>query len=224
MPGFVGANLIWWNRAVGGSAISGIPETQEMLDFCAAEGIDPEVEFIRMDFPAMVPALRDGRFDGIDTGMFLTEERTKLMFMVPHAQQALSVFVPDRRGGVWFEHREGYLGTQGNRTLLAHAVNVPSVKVTLWQMYANNLVAWRTSERSRAVESLGRQIASKTITLNAARNRVDDVQIALDELLGERQLGDGVYQVTLEANEPRMSEIEGNGKPDHAVGIEPFLR
>jgi polar amino acid transport system substrate-binding protein len=52
-----------------------------------------EVEFVRMDFPAMVPALRDGRFDGIDTGMFLTEERTKLMYMVPHAQQALSVFV-----------------------------------------------------------------------------------------------------------------------------------
>jgi uncharacterized zinc-type alcohol dehydrogenase-like protein len=38
MPGFVGANLIWWNRAVGGSAIGGIPETQEMLDFCAGQG------------------------------------------------------------------------------------------------------------------------------------------------------------------------------------------
>jgi len=53
-----------------------------------------EVVFIRMDFPAMVPALRDGRFDGIDTGMFLTEERSKMMYMVPHAQQALSVFAP----------------------------------------------------------------------------------------------------------------------------------
>ena len=52
-----------------------------------------EVEFVRMDFPAMVPALRDGRFDGIDTGMFFTEERSKLMYMIPHAQQALSVFV-----------------------------------------------------------------------------------------------------------------------------------
>ena len=49
MPGFTGANLVWWNRAVGGSAIGGIPETQEMLDFCAARGIYPEVEFIRMD-------------------------------------------------------------------------------------------------------------------------------------------------------------------------------
>jgi uncharacterized zinc-type alcohol dehydrogenase-like protein len=49
MPPFMGSNLIWWNRAVGGSAIGGIPETQEMLDFCAAEGIYPECEFIAMN-------------------------------------------------------------------------------------------------------------------------------------------------------------------------------
>jgi uncharacterized zinc-type alcohol dehydrogenase-like protein len=49
MPGFVGASLIWWNRAVGGSAIGGIPETQEMLDFCATEGIYPDCEFIAMN-------------------------------------------------------------------------------------------------------------------------------------------------------------------------------
>jgi len=46
MPGFVGSNLIWWNRAVGGSAIGGIPETQEMLDFCAEHGVTPEIEVI----------------------------------------------------------------------------------------------------------------------------------------------------------------------------------
>ena len=49
MPGFTGFNIIWWNRAVGGSAIGGIPETQEMLDFCAAKDIYPEIETIRMD-------------------------------------------------------------------------------------------------------------------------------------------------------------------------------
>ena len=49
-------------------------------------------EFVRMDFPAMVPALRGGRFDGIDTGMFWTEERSRLMYMVPFAQQAIGVF------------------------------------------------------------------------------------------------------------------------------------
>ena len=36
-------------RAIAGSLIGGIPETQEMLDFCAAKGIYPDVEFIRMD-------------------------------------------------------------------------------------------------------------------------------------------------------------------------------
>src|SRR3954451_15609818 len=49
IPGFTGFNIIWWNRAVGGSAIGGIPETQEMLDFCAAKGIYPDCEFIAMN-------------------------------------------------------------------------------------------------------------------------------------------------------------------------------
>jgi len=49
MPGFHARDLIWWNRAVGGSAIGGIPETQEMLDFCAAKGIYPDVEMIQMN-------------------------------------------------------------------------------------------------------------------------------------------------------------------------------
>jgi len=49
-------------------------------------------EFVRMDFPAMVPALRGSRFDGIDTGMFWTEERSRLMYMVPYAQQAIGIF------------------------------------------------------------------------------------------------------------------------------------
>jgi uncharacterized zinc-type alcohol dehydrogenase-like protein len=49
MPGFTGFNIIWWNRAVGGSAIGGIPETQEMLDFCAAKQIYPDCEMIAMN-------------------------------------------------------------------------------------------------------------------------------------------------------------------------------
>ena len=51
-----------------------------------------KTEFVRMDFPAMVPALKAGRFDAIDTGMFWTEERSHLMFMIPYAQQAIGVF------------------------------------------------------------------------------------------------------------------------------------
>jgi polar amino acid transport system substrate-binding protein len=51
--------------------------------------------FVRMDFPAMVPALKAGRFDAIDTGMFWTEERSKIMFMVPYGQQTIGVFAPE---------------------------------------------------------------------------------------------------------------------------------
>jgi alcohol dehydrogenase (NADP+) len=49
MPGFTGASLIWWNRAVGGSAIGGIPETQEMLDHCGKHGITSDIEMIAPD-------------------------------------------------------------------------------------------------------------------------------------------------------------------------------
>jgi uncharacterized zinc-type alcohol dehydrogenase-like protein len=39
-------SLIGGNRALAGSLIGGIPETQEMLDFCGAHGIVADVEVI----------------------------------------------------------------------------------------------------------------------------------------------------------------------------------
>jgi uncharacterized zinc-type alcohol dehydrogenase-like protein len=39
-------NLIFKRRAIGGSLIGGIPETQEMLDFCAEHGIVADIEMI----------------------------------------------------------------------------------------------------------------------------------------------------------------------------------
>ncbi|MEO7786215.1 MAG: NAD(P)-dependent alcohol dehydrogenase [Sphingomicrobium sp.] len=49
MPEYNSWNLLMMNRAVGGSAIGGMPETQEMLDFCAERGVYPECETIRME-------------------------------------------------------------------------------------------------------------------------------------------------------------------------------
>jgi len=40
--------LIFARRQIAGSLIGGLPETQEMLDFCAAHGIVADVEVIRM--------------------------------------------------------------------------------------------------------------------------------------------------------------------------------
>jgi uncharacterized zinc-type alcohol dehydrogenase-like protein len=37
------------NRVIAGSLIGGLPETQEMLDFCADHSILPETETIRPD-------------------------------------------------------------------------------------------------------------------------------------------------------------------------------
>ena len=48
MPEYNSWNLLMMNRAVGGSAIGGIPETQEMLDFCAEHDVYPECETVRM--------------------------------------------------------------------------------------------------------------------------------------------------------------------------------
>lgn len=42
-------NLVFRRRALAGSLIGGIAETQEMLDFCSEHGITADVEMIRMD-------------------------------------------------------------------------------------------------------------------------------------------------------------------------------
>ena len=39
-------NLIFGRKAIAGSLIGGIAETQEMLDFCAAHGIVSEIEMV----------------------------------------------------------------------------------------------------------------------------------------------------------------------------------
>lgn len=57
-----------------------------------AKRICLEPVFMRMDFPPMIPGLRAGRFDTINTGLFWTEERSKMLFLVPYAQQAISVY------------------------------------------------------------------------------------------------------------------------------------
>ena len=43
------ANLIWTGRCIAGSLIGGLPETQEMLDYCAAHRISSDVEVIAAD-------------------------------------------------------------------------------------------------------------------------------------------------------------------------------
>ncbi|HTI01973.1 MAG TPA: NAD(P)-dependent alcohol dehydrogenase [Acidisoma sp.] len=41
-------SVIWRRRSFAGSLIGGIPETQEMLDFCAEHGLTSDIEMIKM--------------------------------------------------------------------------------------------------------------------------------------------------------------------------------
>jgi polar amino acid transport system substrate-binding protein len=47
-------------------------------------------EYIRTEFATMIPGLAAKRWDMINTGIFWTEERSKLMYMVPYEQAAIS--------------------------------------------------------------------------------------------------------------------------------------
>jgi polar amino acid transport system substrate-binding protein len=51
-------------------------------------GLTPE--YVRIEFSAMIPGLAAKRWDMINTGIFFTEERSKLMYMVPYEQAAVS--------------------------------------------------------------------------------------------------------------------------------------
>jgi polar amino acid transport system substrate-binding protein len=53
-----------------------------------------KAEYIRIEFSAMVPGLQAGRWDMINTGIFFTEERAKIMQMLPYENQAISISVP----------------------------------------------------------------------------------------------------------------------------------
>ena len=41
--------LIFRRRSLSGSLVGGLPETQEMLDFCGQHGITSDIELIKMD-------------------------------------------------------------------------------------------------------------------------------------------------------------------------------
>ncbi|GJD49610.1 L-cystine-binding protein FliY [Methylobacterium crusticola] len=50
-------------------------------------------EYVRIEFSAMVPGLQAGRWDMINTGIFFTEERARIMQMIPYENQAISISV-----------------------------------------------------------------------------------------------------------------------------------
>ncbi len=113
---------------------------------------------------------------------------------------SLSVLMPDKEADIWFDNEQGYLSTEGNRTVMAHAVNIASVRVSLTRMYDNNLVVWRNyldSPTWTATDSYSKPVASKTFTTAAAKNANFDLPIHLDDLLPPGTDRAGVWRVTI---------------------------
>ncbi|MEI8198120.1 MAG: hypothetical protein WCI73_19670, partial [Phycisphaerae bacterium] len=138
----------------------------------------------------------------------------------------LSVAVPDRSPGVWVEHNEGYLGSQGNRTLLAGAVNVQAVRVAITRMYENNVVVWRSMRRARyygsavsGMQRFARPMVSKVIKVEGKKNEPQELRLNLDELLGAENARDGVYAVSVRPAESGQEdeEEEYDGGTDSAL-------
>lgn len=50
-------------------------------------------DYIQIDFDAMIPGLQGGRWDMINTGIFFTPARAKIMYMIPYENQAISISV-----------------------------------------------------------------------------------------------------------------------------------
>ncbi len=57
-----------------------------------------EPVYIRIEFPPMMPGLQVGRYDAINTGLFWTEARSKLFYLVPYGEQGNSIYaLPDSK-------------------------------------------------------------------------------------------------------------------------------
>ena len=59
-----------------------------------AKRLNLEPNWVNIQFEAMIPGLQGLRWDMINTGLFYTEERAKLMSLVPYELQAISISVP----------------------------------------------------------------------------------------------------------------------------------
>jgi polar amino acid transport system substrate-binding protein len=55
-----------------------------------------KADYVKIEFDAMIPGLQGGRWDMIDTGIFFTPARVKLMYMIPYENQAISISLANK--------------------------------------------------------------------------------------------------------------------------------
>jgi polar amino acid transport system substrate-binding protein len=55
-----------------------------------------KADYVKIEFDAMIPGLQGGRWDMINTGIFFTPARVKLMYMIPYENQAISISLANK--------------------------------------------------------------------------------------------------------------------------------
>jgi alpha-2-macroglobulin len=151
------------------------------------------------------------------------EKDSRLLWSKYPRPTVLSVFVPDRPSSVQWHNpvNDGaYLGSKGNRLLLAKAVNVSVVRVSLERVYENNIVQWRNQKQRRgwtSISDLSKSVASKRYILENKKNVVQEIPVNIDELLEEKrtQIGDGAYRITIQPDLASSSNIQLNFHEDY---------
>lgn len=113
-------------------------------------GLTPE--YVRIEFAAMVPGLAAKRWDMINTGIFWTEERSKLMYMIPYEQAAVS-----------------FLAARGN-----------PLNITKWQDLAGRAVAVELGgieeRRTREVDEMLKKAGLKGLDIRTFNNFAEAFQ------------------------------------------------
>jgi hypothetical protein len=109
--------------------------------------------------------------------------------------QSVSFEVPDREPSIHFPMQTGILSPGGNLAVDVKAVNVGGLVLNAARVHANNLCAHLRGDRKRATS---RELPSKTIHLDLARNVPASLALDLRGLLGEPL---GVYSVEAEASD-----------------------
>ena len=131
--------------------------------------------------------------------------------------KTIGVQIPDRNPGLWFDHQEGYLGSQGNRTVLAHVMNYSHVRLQINRVYDSNLVEWRNADSrgSQNPINYGQRVTLRDFHFSSEKNKEQVLRLSLDDLLPAGEFRDGVYQLVLGAVDPRISQASDSAEDDN---------
>ena len=112
---------------------------------------------------------------------------------------SLPAVFPDRPVSIRFAHPGQVLSRAGNRELFVDSVNAPTAQVSVFRVYANNLVPFlRRSYRdygSNSAEQFGFPVAEEKVTIEDKLNQPVRTAVDLGKLLDGRP--NGAYLVTV---------------------------